>query len=188
MSFYVTLPSNASMDIYPNNKIGQYVTKLKRPLNLLGEWEVALVEIMYPATWIAARPIFIKVRSKSTIFTYNEKITPQKQLTDIIRNANRFFKSKIQGFDISIILDRNEISITFNKDSIESVEIDRRLSDHSEKTLFKDLAHATSITINTATVDKLSSFYIYSDNCVHMVTCNVFVRISKSNAPAEKHA
>lgn len=47
--FYMTLPSNASMDVYPDNKISHYFTQLPQEINLRdeGEHEMALVEINY---------------------------------------------------------------------------------------------------------------------------------------------
>ena len=49
--FYVTLPSNSSMQYFPDNKTSNFVTKLPRTLQLDGEWEVGLAEIVYPHTW-----------------------------------------------------------------------------------------------------------------------------------------
>jgi hypothetical protein len=51
MSFYVTLPSNSSRDVYPDNTLTKFRTKLKNPIRLEGLYEVALVELMYPVTW-----------------------------------------------------------------------------------------------------------------------------------------
>jgi hypothetical protein len=45
--FYVTLSSDASMDLYPDNVVSSYKTKLSEPLNLTGDWEVGLCEVMY---------------------------------------------------------------------------------------------------------------------------------------------
>ena len=39
------------MDYYPDNKISQFVTQLPQPIRLEGQWEVGLVEIIYPHTW-----------------------------------------------------------------------------------------------------------------------------------------
>ncbi len=50
-NFYITLPSNSSMDSYPSNTVSHYTTKLPQRLNLEGDWEVALVEIQIPQTW-----------------------------------------------------------------------------------------------------------------------------------------
>jgi hypothetical protein len=47
-NFYITLPSNASMHIYPENTLAQYVTHLPNRIELgYDRWEVALTEIMY---------------------------------------------------------------------------------------------------------------------------------------------
>jgi len=46
--FYLTLPSNSSMDYYPQNTVAQYTTKLNSLVELDGEWEVGLTEISFP--------------------------------------------------------------------------------------------------------------------------------------------
>jgi hypothetical protein len=43
--FYVTLPSNASMNIFPNNKKSNYTTQFNTPIVLDGNYEVALANI-----------------------------------------------------------------------------------------------------------------------------------------------
>ena len=53
--FYVTLPSNNSMEYFPDNKTSNFVTKLSRTLQLDGEWEVGLAEIDYPHIWYNVR-------------------------------------------------------------------------------------------------------------------------------------
>ena len=47
----LTLPSNSSIDFFPDNKPGLYHTKLSSTLNLEGDWEAALMEIQYPHNW-----------------------------------------------------------------------------------------------------------------------------------------
>lgn len=46
-NFYVTLPSDASANLYPDNKRGHYVTKLKQDISLVGHYEVAIVELQF---------------------------------------------------------------------------------------------------------------------------------------------
>ena len=48
MSFYMTLPCNASMDAYPENRAGKFTTNLAREIVLEGEWEVGLTECIIP--------------------------------------------------------------------------------------------------------------------------------------------
>lgn len=49
--FYVTLPSNSSMDYFPENTQSSYRTKLFSPIAISGEWEVALSEVFMPRSW-----------------------------------------------------------------------------------------------------------------------------------------
>ncbi len=49
--FHVTLPCNASMYIYPDNRISNYKTRLARSMNLKRPWEVGLIEFYHPVTW-----------------------------------------------------------------------------------------------------------------------------------------
>ena len=53
--FYLTLPSNASMDVFPNNKIGSYHVKLPQAVDLHSDWEGGLYSISYPNTKHKAR-------------------------------------------------------------------------------------------------------------------------------------
>ena len=50
-NFYLTLPSNASMKICPENKPQNFKVHLSAPIQLVGKWEVALMEIQYPNNW-----------------------------------------------------------------------------------------------------------------------------------------
>lgn len=51
MSFYLTLPSDSSLDFYSENKLSHFFTRLPQPIQLTGEWEVGLTEIIYPHMW-----------------------------------------------------------------------------------------------------------------------------------------
>ena len=42
---YIRLPSNSSMNIYPDNRTHSYVTKLPDEIHLTGRWEIGLNEI-----------------------------------------------------------------------------------------------------------------------------------------------
>ena len=46
--FSVVLPSDASMDCYPDNTVAHYKTKLAYPICNDGDYEVALMELIYP--------------------------------------------------------------------------------------------------------------------------------------------
>ena len=46
--FYLTLPSNSSMQYYPDNTAARFTTKLDNTVELEGDWEVGLLEISTP--------------------------------------------------------------------------------------------------------------------------------------------
>ena len=49
--FTLTLPSNSSMNFYPDNTLANFTTKLATSYDLREEWSVALSSISYPASW-----------------------------------------------------------------------------------------------------------------------------------------
>jgi hypothetical protein len=57
----VTLPSNSNMSSYPNNEPSNYTVQLAHPIELKGDWEVALVSVQYTHNWITMKePIFVR--------------------------------------------------------------------------------------------------------------------------------
>jgi hypothetical protein len=53
-SFYITLPSNGKQ--FEDNTINNFRVRLPQRLNLEGFWDVALIEAIYPHTWLNFRP------------------------------------------------------------------------------------------------------------------------------------
>ena len=49
--FYLTLLSNASIKMYPDNTLAHDITDLPQCIDLSVEWECGLAEIQYPHTW-----------------------------------------------------------------------------------------------------------------------------------------
>ena len=92
--FYLTLPSNASMDVFPDNKIGSYHVKLPQAVDLHGDWEVGLYSISYSNTWYTLRKLenhlyystngYIFSKSASVDFGYYDTV---KDLIDAINKT-----------------------------------------------------------------------------------------------------
>ena len=68
--FYISLPSNASAEYFPENTQGSYRTKLSSPLNLGEYWEVGLSEIIIPRNWFN-----VGSHNNEYFLTYNTKKT-----------------------------------------------------------------------------------------------------------------
>ena len=49
--FQTILPSNSSMKTYPDNTLNHYVTVLSKRIELDGDWEGELSEILFQRTW-----------------------------------------------------------------------------------------------------------------------------------------
>jgi hypothetical protein len=76
--FYVTLLSDASRALYPQNSCARFTTRLRTPLDLRGDWEVALVDLSYPHNWY-------NVPKSLLVFTY--LIEKEKPMVDVERYA-----------------------------------------------------------------------------------------------------
>ena len=55
--FYLTLPSNASLDVFPDNKTTEYRVQLPQSVYLEGDWETGMYSISYPHAWYTLQNI-----------------------------------------------------------------------------------------------------------------------------------
>ncbi|GFT65713.1 chromo domain-containing protein [Trichonephila clavipes] len=54
--FHILLPSNSSMQYFPDNSPNHFRTKLSRPITLNGEWECCLSEVTLPGKYFTIQP------------------------------------------------------------------------------------------------------------------------------------
>jgi hypothetical protein len=73
--FYVHLPSN-NISGSDSNTVCNYVSQLARPIQLEGEWEVALTEISYTASWYD-----IHKECNCTIYSFHYDLTESTKMT-----------------------------------------------------------------------------------------------------------
>ena len=92
-SFYVTLPSNGSMDVFPENTLTQFRNKLPRSLHLDGEWDVGLIECMYPFSWFQISPETSKLYKRNVV-SNSEWINIPLQNVKSIFNEEALVKEK----------------------------------------------------------------------------------------------
>ena len=100
-SFYLTLPSNACKDRFPNNEAGCYKVKLAHPIKLKQDYEVALVEVQFTKSWFT-------LNQHCTEFWYDDGIGYVKYCLE-------------QGFydNVPAIIDCMTQQLKFNNISIE---------------------------------------------------------------------
>ena len=89
------LPSNACLDIFPDNTLSSYLVKLERPLRLNGKWVVGMVEMHYPNLWnnVTERRIIILQGTNSAKITY----VAIHDTSFNMESSIRFTRDKIQN-------------------------------------------------------------------------------------------
>ena len=99
--FYLTLPSNASLDVFPDNKTTEYRVKLPQPVVLDGKWEVGLYSIFYPNTWYTLRDInvdthfYYKIPTDRRITSATIKYGHYKTMEEFTKGMNDALKQEI---------------------------------------------------------------------------------------------
>ena len=107
--FYLTLPSNSSMEYFPGNTLTNFKTKLAQPIELTGEWEVALSEFQYPHSWYNLRDFdnHIYYNSGGQGF-YSTSVIPHgyyPTIKEFVAAVNKTLKTDTNG----------DIWLTYNK-------------------------------------------------------------------------
>jgi hypothetical protein len=113
--FYLTLPSIASLDVFPDNKTTEYRVKLPQPIELDGNWEVGLYSIFYPNTWYTLRNLIV-----DTHFYYVEgsgwpsvatmKYGHYETMQHFVKNMNAALQSEI-GNSTAIYLTYSSLTV-----------------------------------------------------------------------------
>lgn len=67
-------PSNACMNVFPDNKPQHYKIQLEHPYHLSGNWQVALHSIAYPNNWFNIKETKFGVYIQTTITAPHSKI------------------------------------------------------------------------------------------------------------------
>ena len=124
---YVTLPSNSSMDIYPDNKISSFKVNLPETLQVDPEhWEVALKEIQFAHLWYNVRKgknyfigwyntVIGRPSNKSVEFKFMKEIKSgyYSSMTEMVAELNL----KIPAESKTINLHSDGFDIFFDSDS-----------------------------------------------------------------------
>lgn len=141
--FYVTLPSNSSMDYFPENTQSSYRTKLFSPIALTGEWEVSLSEVFMPRSWFNVN----SHNNSYSVTLEKEEILPLDNAKYNIALPDKVGEN-IEEFWSSI---NKEIEKKINADS-PSVKFEMR---DNGSALYIDIATGFEIMIEAASAPKL---------------------------------
>lgn len=182
MSFYVVLPSNSSMNFFPNNTLSNYTTKLQNPITVDGPYEVALTEIIFPFNWTSEVKGTVKF-GKIGVVDYlkidiaTKRVNTNDELARSIQKEIALFKSKypehrgnssftynIAALRFNIYLEK-EFYIEFDKDSREYFGTDL---------VRYEGVNSTGIKQKYNVINNLNMIYIYSDICSYQHVGDTF--------------
>ena len=110
MSFYVTLPSNASPTVFPNNEASHFFVKLPQTIEISSNYEVGLVEIHIPNTFcmLSENEVWLQhysLKEGVTIDTLLFGIPASKGLDMdlILKSIKRLLKKEIEAGQVDVI-------------------------------------------------------------------------------------
>ncbi|GBM31690.1 hypothetical protein AVEN_157883-1 [Araneus ventricosus] len=160
MSLYLTLPSDNSMAYFPENKISHYITRLpSTPLQLHGEWELALTQFIYPHTWY-------NVNEKNNLIGFDlgdNKVIGRRVPPGFYETVPDILKG------IALEEFRNKITFKFN-DSTKRVQI--KAKEKARVILHEGLSQMlgfdpTEIVSNHPNIETVVESPLVADPCAH---------------------
>ena len=91
----MTLPSNSSMDCHPENTGSQFKTVLAQPVELKGDWEVALSEIHIPGKWynVTGSQHWFEINGRRIEMTdgyYATVLSVLRKMIELLRGRRRY--------------------------------------------------------------------------------------------------
>ena len=118
--YHLILPSNSSSIFYPENAPANFTTKLRYPLALEGDWEVALVDIQYPHNWNTIdnkQSLMILVQPHDDSYnSFFEYISDQSSNNSISPAAHQAFKYYVGRYEEKAELEKSfQLTITLPK-------------------------------------------------------------------------
>jgi hypothetical protein len=110
MSFYVTLPSNASPSVFPDNEAGHFFVKLPQTIDVSSHYEVGLVEIQMPNTFCMLRENEVWLQYHSVkegvdvnIFLFGLRQSHYQNIDLLINGIKKLLKKEVEDRKVEVI-------------------------------------------------------------------------------------
>ena len=161
MSFYVILPSNASMDLHPDNKQTRYTTVLAKPIELNDNYEVAVVELSYSSMFHIPTIYYIsidnylfknkwsnlKIELEFDILTYRNNLNAVLIKNDLIdRIINKALLDEENSLKLylsqNIVDNVNKIEDYFISYTQKNAEIDDWFEDYNTNVVYSNVGRS----------------------------------------------
>lgn len=185
--FYVTLPSNASMQYFPQNTQSSYRTKLTSPLMLNSAWEVGLSEIFIPRNWFNigdhnnSYTVYLKTRKSDITTTVQYQISFAFEAT---KSLKEFFNSLGEKIKVSLG-DKQGVSFILDaKNNNVTIIIERGFELHISTALASKFLYILHLPNEDCVIKETTVFRCRPTNDEHE---QVFTIVNKNLAKEIKH-
>ena len=187
--FYMTLPSNSSTDVYPDNNPGHFYTKLPQTYFLSG-YEVGLAEIQFPNTYSNVKDdlwIYYKHDYDVGLQHYILPAGLYDSSTTIIRELNQLLENKKHRNKTKFVYNRATRRTTLEVFSKEEVQLSPELASFLK--LPKWLIKGPSKHNSTGDIDvhaNSQSIFVYCDLVTHRQVGDVMVPLLRTVPTTDK--
>jgi len=172
MSFYVTLPSNSSQADFPENSLTHYTTRLKNPLRLNGNYEVALAQILFPKNWNYREDSRIRILSPAGEHVVTIKFVVWETLDELINTFNKNTVNTKTGIEMKYDINTSRIFLVVSPEC-------KLIFDNGINTFFgfnKTVLEGTnknyvfySDEVVNSELNLIHSLYVYLDICKYQL-------------------
>ena len=175
--FYLTLPSNSSVEYYPENTLTSFTTRLPNSIHLEGDWDVGLVEIQYPHNWynipedLPKRTFSVRIRENRSN-EINSSFSIAKGYYPTMTHVVNTIAKKIN--DCTNKTTQNQITMEYDEitgkvSGLFEYDLQVRISDHMQRML--GLNNSSLMMTRGrewqapygADLDPMDSLYVYCD-------------------------
>ena len=129
--FYLTLPSNSSLNIFPDNKTTSYRIKLPQIINLNSNWEVGLYTISYPNTWYTLQNNDSHIYYSKDGFLFEMAIVDYgyyETTNDLVKSVNAALKKETKNDNIRLTYNVRTEKVTIHLKNKHQLVITGRMS------------------------------------------------------------
>jgi len=167
MSFYLSLPSNSSMEYFQSNTLTKFTTKLHTPINLEGSYEVAISEMIFPFNWLSSVKGTIEF-GELTAGGTKKKLDLSKRKYQTLRELVHFINTEMRtGFKKTnksyCSYNPSSLRIEFFLEKNEFIQLDEDSMDLLGFSFIRyEGIYATSY-LKSPYLNTVNALYIYSD-------------------------